>query len=147
MSRLVKSGALLDPPFVTWRVTPSAALFLSVCVTVDTRPGSDTKLTVDDLFSADFYVHDPEAHWINGKFDAATEPHAPFISNGSHSLIISWALKHSWSQRMIDHDRRCWAIHMIQPLKREEALWPTHKSKVVLLLLFRFLWNTYRQAV
>ncbi len=67
MSRLVKSGALLDPPFVTWRVTPSAALFLSVCVTVDTRPGSDTKLTVDDLFSADFYVHDPEAHWINGK--------------------------------------------------------------------------------
>ncbi|KTF83795.1 hypothetical protein cypCar_00043031, partial [Cyprinus carpio] len=34
---------------------------------VDTQPGSDTKLTVEDLFSADFYIHDPEARWINGK--------------------------------------------------------------------------------
>ncbi|XP_052421477.1 inactive dipeptidyl peptidase 10-like isoform X4 [Carassius gibelio] len=32
---------------------------------VDTQPSSDTKLTVEDLFSADFYIHDPEARWIN----------------------------------------------------------------------------------
>ncbi|TSK92869.1 Inactive dipeptidyl peptidase 10 [Bagarius yarrelli] len=31
----------------------------------DTLAGSDTKLTVEDLFSPDFYVHDPEALWIN----------------------------------------------------------------------------------
>lgn len=45
---------------------------MCVCVcahvrTADTLAGSDTKLTVEDLFSPDFYVHDPEAHWINGK--------------------------------------------------------------------------------
>uniref|UniRef100_A0A671NYA4 Inactive dipeptidyl peptidase 10-like n=1 Tax=Sinocyclocheilus anshuiensis TaxID=1608454 RepID=A0A671NYA4_9TELE len=34
---------------------------------VDTQPSIDTKLTVEDIFSADFYVHDPEACWINGK--------------------------------------------------------------------------------
>uniref|UniRef100_A0A672P700 Inactive dipeptidyl peptidase 10-like n=1 Tax=Sinocyclocheilus grahami TaxID=75366 RepID=A0A672P700_SINGR len=34
---------------------------------VDTQPSSDTKLMVEDLFSTDFYVHDPEACWINGK--------------------------------------------------------------------------------
>lgn len=41
-----------------------------VCVCVlaaDTLAGSDTKLTVEDLFSPDFYVHDPEARWMNGK--------------------------------------------------------------------------------
>uniref|UniRef100_A0A671NZL5 Inactive dipeptidyl peptidase 10-like n=1 Tax=Sinocyclocheilus anshuiensis TaxID=1608454 RepID=A0A671NZL5_9TELE len=29
---------------------------------VDTQPSIDTKLTVEDIFSADFYVHDPEVY-------------------------------------------------------------------------------------
>uniref|UniRef100_A0A672P721 Inactive dipeptidyl peptidase 10-like n=1 Tax=Sinocyclocheilus grahami TaxID=75366 RepID=A0A672P721_SINGR len=44
---------------------------------VDTQPSSDTKLMVEDLFSTDFYVHDPEACWINGKT----------IQPQSHSLM------------------------------------------------------------
>uniref|UniRef100_A0A8C2Q498 Dipeptidylpeptidase IV N-terminal domain-containing protein n=1 Tax=Cyprinus carpio TaxID=7962 RepID=A0A8C2Q498_CYPCA len=38
---------------------------LSVILLTPGTPGSDTKLTVEDLFSADFYIHDPEARWIN----------------------------------------------------------------------------------
>uniref|UniRef100_A0A8C1HG57 Uncharacterized protein n=1 Tax=Cyprinus carpio carpio TaxID=630221 RepID=A0A8C1HG57_CYPCA len=38
---------------------------LSVILLNPGTPGSDTKLTVEDLFSADFYIHDPEARWIN----------------------------------------------------------------------------------
>lgn len=43
--------------------------FLTLCVFVaaDNQAGSDTKLTVEDLFKAEFKVHDPEAKWINGE--------------------------------------------------------------------------------
>lgn len=34
----------------------------------DNQAGSDTKLTVEDLFKPEFKVHDPEAKWINGEF-------------------------------------------------------------------------------
>lgn len=33
----------------------------------DSQAGSNTKLSVEDLFKPDFTVHDPEAKWINGK--------------------------------------------------------------------------------
>uniref|UniRef100_A0A672P949 Inactive dipeptidyl peptidase 10-like n=1 Tax=Sinocyclocheilus grahami TaxID=75366 RepID=A0A672P949_SINGR len=38
---------------------------LSVILLTPGTPSSDTKLMVEDLFSTDFYVHDPEACWIN----------------------------------------------------------------------------------
>lgn len=42
-------------------------LLLCVFVAADNQAGSDTKLTVEDLFKAEFQVHDPEAKWINGE--------------------------------------------------------------------------------
>ncbi|KAI4806114.1 hypothetical protein KUCAC02_010698 [Chaenocephalus aceratus] len=33
----------------------------------ESQPGSDTKLSVEDLFRPEFQVHDPEAKWINGE--------------------------------------------------------------------------------
>ncbi|XP_051998498.1 inactive dipeptidyl peptidase 10-like [Xyrauchen texanus] len=66
----------MSPPQRNWKGIAIALLvILVVCSLItlsvillssaDTLPGSDTKLMVEDLFSSDFYVHDPEAHWIN----------------------------------------------------------------------------------
>ncbi|KAK1903217.1 Dipeptidyl aminopeptidase-like protein 6 [Dissostichus eleginoides] len=38
-----------------------------VIMYTDSQPGSDTKLSVEDLFRPEFQVHDPEAKWINDK--------------------------------------------------------------------------------
>lgn len=59
---------LLLRGLVTWKPTVHACLSLSVFApAVDNQPGSDTKLTVEDLFKAEFQTHDPEAKWINGE--------------------------------------------------------------------------------
>lgn len=41
--------------------------FMLFCFSADNQAGSDTKMTVEDLFKPEFKVHDPEAQWINGE--------------------------------------------------------------------------------
>lgn len=60
---------------------------LSLCVfrAADTQAGSDTKLTVEDLFKAEFKVHDPEATWING--ESNTTSRLP-VGESKHSFLF-----------------------------------------------------------
>lgn len=46
----------------------------------DTQGGSDTKLTVEDLFKPEFKAHDPEAKWINGEYSTTLTVPVPDLS-------------------------------------------------------------------
>ncbi|XP_030642290.1 inactive dipeptidyl peptidase 10 [Chanos chanos] len=75
-SKTIKDLGGVSPPQRNWKGIAIALLvILVVCSLItmsvilltpaDTQVGSDTKLTIEDLFKSDFFIHDPEARWIN----------------------------------------------------------------------------------